>query len=219
MVYWVEKGKIVTKRNIVIAAISLVLLCGSFAAGRYSSPSTVQYVDKIKTVEVQHETRVVEQKVDLSEIKSLIAQYAKSQQRDVFKKKVTIVDPNGGKTITEETTDKTKTDTQKTVSDHTDTKVVSTGKDSSDSSSSITQERTTTKIVAKDGGSNYGLALQFGINVPHPLTGDGLPNYIPGMPRQTVMGITFDRRIIGPIYGGAWGNSRGDAGVHIRFGF
>lgn len=207
------------KKKLVFAAIGLVVLIASFSAGRYSAPAKVVTVEKIKTVEVQHETTTIVQKVDLDELKQAITKMAETIQKNVVKKKVTVVDPDGHKTITEETTDQSHTDvnTTHTTTDTTKTESTTTANTTKDDTK--TMERQVTTTTTRQTQPGWGLALQLGVSIPHPLDPSGQTNYIPQLPKQSVVGLVLERHLLGTIYGGAWGTSRGDGGLQLRLGF
>ena len=100
-----------TSPLVIVVAVAL-----AYGAGRFSAP--------LKTVDLSHEkerviergTTVIEQKADLAEMQRILTQFAqqiqKSVARDVKTKKTTTTQPDGSKTVVEETEDKTKTDTK-----------------------------------------------------------------------------------------------------------
>jgi hypothetical protein len=207
------------KQKLLAAGGAVVLLVGVFAAGRYSAPAKVVTVEKTKTVEVQHETTTVVQKVDLDELKQAISQIAENIQKNVVKKKVTVTTPDGSKTVTEVTTDTSRTDvdTKETTTDT--TKATSTTATNTTKDDTKTTDHQVTTTVTHPSQPGFGLALQLGMNFPHAFDGSAQTNYIPQLPKQSVVGLVLERRLLGTVYGGVWGNSRGDGGVQLRLGF
>lgn len=207
------------KRNIILGATVLVLLLASFAGGRYSAPAKIETHEIVKTVEIQHETTTVVQKVDLTELKSVLAQYAQQINKDVIKKIVTVVNKDGSKVVTEEIVDKSKTDTEKMSTNSTSTVVKNETATKVTNDSTKTADHETTTIVTHATAPGFSLGLQVGANFPHLLDSADLPNYIPRLPGKSVIGLFVERRLLGTVYGGVWANSRGDGGVQLRLGF
>lgn len=201
-----------------IAASPLVLIVGmalAWGGGRLTAPTKV--VTTEKTVEIHHETVQTEKRLDLTELKTLMTQFAQNVQKNVVIKRIEDTRPDGTKHVTEETQDLSKTDTKTETSAKTD--VVASSQESTKVWKETVRVEERIKLVEKLRAPDaWSLGVTAGINLPHLLTG-GLPNYIPGLPSQVVVGALVERHLMWSIYTGVWGNSRGDGGVQIRVGF
>lgn len=205
-----------TKKHLAVAVgVVLAVVVAAFLLGRRTAP--VQTKEVTKTVEVQKQTTLVQQKVDIDELKQLLTQYAQNVQKNVDVKRVIVYQKDGTKTITEETVDKSKSDTEKST--------VATDDAKTEKTTAATQTTETTKTVVQTVEKltlqrpNWILGLQGGVSVPGLFGGDSGHNYLPYIPQQTSLGLTIDRRLLGGVYGGAWLNTRGEAGLGLRLVF
>jgi hypothetical protein len=201
-----------------IAASPLVLVVGmalAWGVGRATAPTKVVTTETVK--EIHHETVQTEKKMDISELQTLLTQFAQSVQKNVIIKRVEDTRPDGTKHVTEETADLSKTDT-KTSTDTKTTTVASTTEDTKVWKETVRVEERIKLVEKLRAPDAWSLGVTAGINLPHLLTG-GLPNYIPGLPSQVVVGALVERHLFWSIYTGVWGNSRGDGGVQLRVGF
>ncbi len=115
-----------TKQLFIEIGVVLAVLALVFMGGRASRKPEIQVHDVEHRVEIQHETTTVVQKVDTSELKQMLTQFAQQVNKDVTKQIVTVVNRDGSKTVTETITDKTKTDTEKDAAAKTDVSTVAT---------------------------------------------------------------------------------------------
>ena len=202
-------------RPIVAVVLAVVIFWVGYSVGHRRAPVQVREVEK--RVEVQKQTMVVQQKVDISELKQVLTQYAQQVQKDVSTRRVIVVNKDGSKTITEERTDKSKTDTEKASDTKDAAASTTTTQKTVEVTKTVTVEKTVDRLVLSK--PNWLVGLQGGISLPHLIDGDAGPNYLPYIPRQTVLGLTVDRRLLGGLYGGAWANTRGEAGLGLRLAF
>jgi len=197
------------KRYAILAGLALVLAGGSFAAGRYSAPDKVVTVEKIKIETKEVIVKVVETDKVIEALKNV------SQQKNVKTKKVTVKAPDGTTTTTTETEDKTKTDSQDK------TKEVEVVKEVVTVEKEVIVEKEVTKTVERDRPS-WRLGLQTGFDVAA-ATGRTQPfTLLPSdsdLLRYTVLGVSLEHRLLGPLSAGVWANTRGMGGLTFSLEF
>lgn len=203
------------KKIITSPILILVLISGAFFAGRFTSPAKIKTVEIEKRVEIHHESLTIEKKLDIQELKTMIAEFSTQRRSDLRKVTVTNTKPTGETTTTETLVDRVATDTVSKTDSTTKTstsvdELVKLWKESVKTEEKI-------KIVEKDSSSEWGLGIQAGLNLRSPL-GD-TNNVIPGVPEQIVLGAFVERRLFLNIYTGVWLNSRLDGGLQVRMGF
>ncbi len=192
------------------ALVAVGLVGGGYAAGRYASPEKVVYTEKIKVVEKEVVVRVVETERVLDALKNV------SQQKNVKTKKVTVKAPDGTTTTTTETEDKSKTDTQEK------TKEAEKAKTAETVIKEVIVEKEVTKTVERSR-PNWSLALQPGFDFAGAL-GNGSPySLLPAsenfLLRHAILGVSVERRLLGPLSTGLWANTSGAGGITIRLEF
>lgn len=192
----------------VLVAVGLV--GGGYAAGRYASPEKVVVTEKIKVVEKEVVVRVVETEKVLDAIKNV------SQQKNIKTVKVTEKKPDGTVTVREEKSDTSKTDSQTKVKEEEKTKAAET------IIKEVIVEKEVTKTIERSR-PNWSLALQPGFDVAGAL-GYGSPySLLPVsdnfLLRHAILGVSVERRLLGPLSTGLWANSSGAGGITIRLEF
>lgn len=153
------------KKTLLLISAFLITGALGFGFGKYSAPTKVVEVEKIKTVTVE---KVVEKKAEKKNVKTVVVQA-----------------PDGTTTTT--TTDTSTVDTNT----NTDTNTVATDE----------KKKTTTY-----SRPNWRLAALGGFD----------PNGNIGKP---IYGGSIERRILGPIFVGAFGMSNKSFGVSLSFEF
>lgn len=191
-----------------VSLLGIVVLAGVFALGVYSAPTKT--IEKVKVVEVQKETTVVQQKVDLEELKRVVADL--QRRNNVVRERTVVVQPDGTRTETEkevdktETSSRTETTTNTSASSSTETKVWK---------ETVRVEEKVKLVERLAAPDTWALGVQAGISLPA-LVGSDVPGFVPGLPDAVVVGVSVDRRVVGPVWGGAWANSQAAAGVQLR---
>jgi hypothetical protein len=204
-----EKIKAFSQNHLVL----ILAVAGSFAAGWYLKPANIRIVESTKTTEIHHETTTIQQKVDLTEFRKMLADSA--VQKNVTIIKEVIKAPDGTVTERTRTEDKSTSQVHKTA----DTSTAS--KSETQMKRDLLDQKTEEhyKLVEEiTPPNNWGLFAQAGVSLPG-LTGRDVPNYVPGLPKQLMLGVGIERRILGPIYVGAFVSSRLDTGLQLRVGF
>ncbi len=193
--------------------VGVVLLAGTFFAGRFTAPDKIKTVTVEKRVEVIKETQVVRQEINLEELKKIVASI--KVKVNVVKEHTETVLPDGSKTTHDTTTDKTETDSKS----ETDTKNTAKTETETKIWKETVRVEEHIKIVEKlKNPDTWTLGVQTGVSIPA-LAGRDVPNYVPGLPQQVMVGGFLTKRLIGPISGGVFINSHGDAGLQVSLGF
>ncbi len=192
------------KLAIVLGALALLLL--TFAAGRHSRPARVEtkerivYQDKIVEKVVNHDvvrTEVVHDQV-----------VAKNVETKIVWEKA----PDGSIKTTETITDLSKTSDQ-THTDQTHENVTRT-----DVTQVVKIDSTKNTITTYERPS-WSVAVMPGLDVRGAIS-DGLAALSPStLTKRGILGASVERRIVGPVFGGVWGNTAGAGGVTVRLEF
>ena len=199
------KGIFSSKVFLVVLAAGL-----AFGVGRCTGPTKI--VETTKTIETQHVLQTIEQKVDLSEVLKAI----QTKQVDTNKSRTVIyITKKDGTQIVkehEESQQEAKTakqtEAQVQVAKTTDTK--------KQVDTSILQEKT--RIVETLRAPNWGVGVLAGVSLPG-IAGKEAPKSYLGVPSNYVLGVVVERKLIGPLRVGIWGNTRLDAGLQLNYGF
>jgi len=190
--------------------LAVLIAAGAFLAGRYTGPTKV--VETTKTIETRHELQTIEQKVDLTELKQAIAttQKESNKTRDV----VYITRPDGTKIVKEHEEAKVNAST----STQTQTKVVEAKSTDVKSQIDTTKVEEKTRIVERLVAPKWDVAIQGGVSLPGIVGGTAPKSYLP-IGSNLVVGAVVERKVIGNLKVGVWGNSHLDAGLQLSYGF
>jgi hypothetical protein len=190
--------------------VGLALLVTAFAVGRFTTPAKVETHETIKyQTQIQYQDRVV-------------------TQTQVVTQKVYVHDSDSHKHVATTTTEITKpdgtkiktivssTDTQKESKTNTDT---NTNQNTLQTKVAVKTE-TTQKEDTKDSltiydQDNWHIGLLAGVNI----TKFELSKLASQPLTQISFGGEVDRRIVGPVYVGAFGLSDGTIGLTLSLGF
>lgn len=192
------------KFAIVLGALALLLL--TFAAGRYSRPARVEtkehtvYQDKIVEKIVNHDvvrTEVIHDQV-----------VAKNVETKIVWEKA----PDGGIKTTETITDLTKTSTE-TNTNRTHENVTQTDL------TQVVRIDSTKNTITTFAAPSWSIALMPGLDV-RGLVSDGL-GALSGstLAKRGILAASVDRRIVGTLFAGVWGNTAGAGGLTVRLEF
>lgn len=205
------------KKMGIYVGVAVAVAVGSYATGRYASPDKVVYQEKEKVVEKERVVATSDTQKILDALKTMQQQI--SVQKDVSMTKKVVRRPDGTVEVTVTKDDKSKTDTK------TDTKVEV--KEQERKTEIVVREvervveREVTKIVERNRPS-WALTLQPGFDVAGAL-GRGSPYSL--LPRDNyalkhvVVGMSIERRLVGPLSTGIWANTAGAGGLSIRLEF
>lgn len=189
-------------------AILCLLLgfAGGFGSGRYALPAQTIVTERVKEVEKQVVVTQTETKVK-TEVKVVYVK-DKSVQKDEHKVVTVIEDPNGKKTTTIVSDDRSKIDTQvKTGTDATSDVASNTSKKEVDQKTSESEKKAVTK-------NQVGWTVRAGVGVSIPtLLGEKAVG-VPGL-RGFVVEAGVSRKVIGPFYMGLFGNTQGTLGLDL----
>ena len=185
--------------------IGLALVAGGYATGRYAAPDKVVVTKELVTVHDQVVVKVVDQDAILKAISNL------NVQKDVHKVKTIVVAKDGTKTETVTTDDKSKTEEQTQVA----TQVVTHAVDTAHTTD--TTHLTLTKTTERARPS-WRLSLMPGLDLAEVLGhNQGTPfSLLPSsdaMLKYVVVGVGLEHRLLGPVSGGVWANTRGAGGL------
>jgi hypothetical protein len=193
------------KKYSILVGIGLALVVGGYATGRYAAPDKVVVTKEIVTVKDTQIVKVVDQDAILKAISNL------NVQKDVHKVKTVVKAKDGTETTTVTTDDKSKSESQT----KTDASVVTHATDTTQQHETSTI--TVTKLVERDR-PNWRLSLMPGLDLAEVLGhNQGTPyNLLPSsdaMLKYVVVGVGLEHKLIGPVSGGLWANSRGAGGL------
>jgi hypothetical protein len=181
------------KTIIVIGAVLLALLLG-YGGGRYAQPAKVVEKEKIVTQiqeKVVYQDRIVTQKV-LVEV----------EKKRVHRETTTTKKPDGEVVTTTKVDTNTDTDTKDNES-KVEEKVVY-------------KDRIVQQVVEKEKlvlrQPDWRIAAGVGVSIPHYL---GQPDVGVSIPYGLVIQAEADRRILGPVWLGVFGNTQGTAGLML----
>jgi len=198
-----------TTRVLLISITAVALAGGGFAAGRYAAPDKVVTKDREVTVYVDRAVSSVDTDKILNAIKSI------SEQKDVHTVKKTEKRPDGSVTTTVETEDKTKTDTKTETQDKehkAEVQIVE---------KLVYKDHETIKTIERNR-PQWSLSLMPGLDVAGVLGHSQPYNLFPSqnyLLKHAIIGMSIERRILGPVSAGLWMNSAGMAGLTFRLEF
>lgn len=190
----------------VAVGAAILLLCGSFGAGRYSRPARVEVREHTVT-----QTQIVEKIVNHDVIQTQVV-HDTVKVDNVVTKIVWEKAPDGTVRTVETITDLSKTAEQTSAaSQH----VTDTRTDVSASSKTETTKSTVTEYARPA----WSVAVMPGLDL-RGLASDGISGLsTASLVKRGVLGVSVDRRIIGPVFVGAWGNTSGAGGLTVRVEF
>lgn len=190
-------------RKIWKPVLVLGVIVGAFCYGRYSK--------MCPAVETTHTTTIDNrgvQNTDSSQNVKIVTQYVDRPVDRVITK--TIIKEVGGK-VTETTVDDT----------HQGNTTINTVKDVDKDqkvqvkTETVYKDRDVIRTIDKEVSSKWSV----GAGVGYGLTGQGNTNYIPSMPKGSVVNVQLNHKVFSWLKGGVWANSRGDAGVQALVEF
>ena len=197
--------------NYKFLAAAAVVVALAFGAGRWTAPETVKTVERVRTVEIQKETQVVQQKIDLAELKQVLQDFRRVSA--VRRETTTERRPDGTEVVRE------------VVSDNSTTTVKTDETSSSSATTSTTETSAKETLATKDqvkttetsrSSETWRVGLQAGLSLPGP---SDLPNYLPNIPDRAVVGIYVEKRLFWKLSAGGFATSRGDVGLQLSVGF
>lgn len=202
-----------TKWKFIAAIVTPIVLIGSgFAAGRYSAP------EKVTEKEVFKDRIVTVEKIDEKQLSQLTEQinFALNQlsqlKKSIHKEKTSTTYPDGrveAKEVVDINVEKTVQTTE--VREVTRDVVVVQEK-------VVTVDRIVEKEVLKEKVTEapkpqWKVSPLVGVNIRDLSLGQGLTT------GPLAFGVKVDRRIVGPVFLGAWGISSGQAGLSVGMEF
>lgn len=197
-----------TSSKIAKVAIVVALVVGGYGFGRYAQPAKVVVTEHVVTVEKQVIVTQVVTKTQIQVVK------VRDTQKDVHQVAVTETKPDGTKVVTVTTDDKSKsqTDVNKDIAADTQTNTLD--------KTVLTQTDDKKTITTFGSKPQWSLTLQPGFEFGEALgvtsgSYNLLSKALPMAPRL-MANVGIEHRFIGPIFLGAWANTRLDAGLSIR---
>jgi hypothetical protein len=176
------------KKYFIYALIVIVLLAVGYAFGRFTTPNKVvtQTVTKIQTqTVVQFKDRIVTKVV-----------YVKAKQTALAKDIVTTTTKKKNGEVTTVTHEHEQYDTSTQIAKNTDITKTDVNK-----VNTTTDTQTISTKVIENSKPDWQLHVLGGIDLTHSF--------------NPIFGGEVDRRILGPIFVGAWGLSNGSAGLSL----
>jgi hypothetical protein len=205
-----------TKKKIWASIIAIILLVLSFILGYASHKPDTKIETKIDT---QVQTKVVTQVQTKIEYQDRIVEktvYVKVQdtQQHTHKDLQIIKNKDGSEIITEHTStgSETKTDVDK-ESDKTQTVQNNTNQTVNQTSTQKVDQKLS-QVVTTSYSPNWHFGVQAGFNFGQASIKSG--QFSPG---PVVLGLDAERKIIGPFWGGVWGNTQKNAGITLGLEF
>jgi hypothetical protein len=195
------------KKYGIYAVAALVLAGGGYATGRYAAPDKVVVTEKLVRVETEKTVSVVDTDKILNAIKTI------NEARNIHKVVQKVKTPDGTVTTTTTSDDKTVT----TTKDETQNKEKT---QSTTNTEKLTlQTKETTKTVERNR-PGWGLTLSPGYDFAGALGHNNAYSVLPsGTLQHVVLGVSLERRLIGPLSTGLWANTAGMGGLTIRLEF
>lgn len=196
--YWPATKDVIIRYRLEYVAIALILVAVGYGLGRYAQPA------KVVTKEVVHEV-VKTQVVEKTKTEDVVD---KSRQANVDQKVHRVVvetkHPDGTQTTT--TTEDVDTDaSSKATSHEVEVRYV-------DRVVTKYEDRIVEKVTQTLRQPDWRLGLGIGVSVPHFL-GQGDVG-VPGL-QGFVIQAQVDRRVVGPLWLGAWLNTQGTVGLNL----
>ena len=186
-------------KALIIVAILLLFTTLGYEYGRHKTPAKV--VTVTKTVTVDHDVIHTVTKVD----KQIV--YVQAEAKDIHR--VIVVDRKAtGEVVTTTTV---QDNTKIATSDHVNKEI----EQNKMEDHVIYKDREVTKTVTNNVRPNWLFGAQGGVNIGS----SDAPNLIPGLPNRVVVGVSAQKRIVGPVYGGIWFNSNEVGGVGLSLEF
>lgn len=194
------------RRRLAMAAGALAAMALAASVGRWTAPARVETRETVREVAKVVESAELRQEVE--RLRTRLSERA--QAKNVVTVREVIRAPDGTVIERERTRDRTRTERR------TSTEATSTAKTEAKTERTAEVTRVEERIRVVDRPSpTWAAGVGLGGHVPA-LWGGGAPSYLPGLPAALVVTGALDRRLFGPVYGGVWGSSRGDAGVGVR---
>jgi hypothetical protein len=195
-----------TKKYTLAGLIALVLLGVGAAGGRYSLPARVE--EKKIEIHHHHTETVLKQDIDMKElIKQVMEQVKKS---NVVTERHTIKE-GGKETIIEKTTDLSETNTKIDTQIDTMSSIKTSLKLIEDKLDLREENKIVTRVVQNK--DTWSMDAQVGYYLPS-LWGRDTFNLLPN--KGIIAGLSVNRRILGPVWMGAWVNTTGAGGLQLR---
>lgn len=181
----------------------LALVALGYGFGRYAQPAKVVTTEKVVTVEKQVVVTQIKTEVQIAKV------YLKNSDEKIHRVTTETKKPDGSdvKTVSEDinidsVVHENNTQTEiKYVDKIVEKEVVKT----------VDKE----KLVYRDS-ANWRLGANVGYSIPHLLDNAGVG--VAGL-NGLVLGAQVDRKVLGPIYLGVFGNTQGTVGLAVSAGF
>lgn len=191
-------------------AILVILLPVSFFWGRQSGPTKIVEIEK--KVEVIKEAQIIQQKIDIQELIKQVQDIVQKQAKNVRREVTVTKAPDGSETKHVVETDQSTSESSAHTENSKNTNTTTTTDTKIWKETIRIEEKL--KIVERPMVFKWMIGLDIGYHIPS-LWGDQLNfNLIPV--RGLVGGVSVQRKLFGPVWGGPWINSAGMAGVNIK---
>ena len=186
------------QKNALIGVIALVVLIGAFAAGRYTAPESVRTVETVKVVEVEKQVVVVQEKVKVEKV------YVQNEAQAIHREEHTTTRPDG-------TVEVVKTE------DINVTKVVT------ENNTQYVDRIVEKEVVKYEDRIVEKVKLvtmkkpdwMIGAMVGYDFKNLDATKFVSGLH----YGAHAERRILGPVFLGAWGMTNRDLGLSLSMEF
>lgn len=192
---------------ILVSVVALLCLAGGFGAGRYAAPTKTVVTEKVVTVTTDKVVTTVDTDKILNALKTM------NTQKDVHTVRIIEKAKDGSTKVTVTQDDKSKSEATSQVQDKTQTVQTKVEEHV------VYKDREVTKTVERLSRAQWSLALQPGFEFGTALGLGGEPYNLLDrvLPIKHVMAnLTIERRLLGPLYVGAWTNTHLDGGLSLR---
>lgn len=194
------------KKLIPITIIIILVALIGYGTGRMSAPVKTVVEERIKVEQVEKQVVVEKVKTDLQVV------YVQTGQKNTHTETMTEKRPDG--TVITKVIENTQTKTE--VKTDTNLNKVSDMIKINEKTVAIDQSKVVTTV--RDS-HNWSVSVQPGIDFAG-LAGKSTYNALDGLAiKHFVVGASVERRLIGPMFGGVWGNTQGTGGVSIKLEF
>lgn len=197
-------------KKIAIAILAVLLLfAGGYATGRYAAPDKVVVTEKTVTIQQDHVVTQVDTDKILNALKTL------NVQKDVHTVRIIEKEKDGTTKVTVTQDDKSKSEASNQVQDKEKAQTVKV------EDHIVYKDREVTKTIERNRpawvfslqpGFEFGTALGLG-GQPYNLLNRALPGL------HVMTNVTIERRLIGPLFIGAWASTHLDGGLSLRLEF
>jgi hypothetical protein len=177
----------------------------AFLGGRYTTPEKTKVVTIEKTVEVHHEQTQTTKQIDVDELLKKVRDKTQIVNRDVVR--IVTIKPDG--TRIEQETDRSKIDSVQHSVTNSETKTSELTEIKKILDTYKSEEKSKTVVIEKSSNWRIGITGGYSRDSSGAITG------VPGL----LVGGFVERKLLGPINLGVWGNTQPGIGLQLSVSF